>query len=260
MGENIGVLLADSSEDFMLMLSEYIEQEKDMLVLGRAKDGEKALKMAKDLEPSVLITDILLRQTDGVAVMRELKKCGALPSTIVVSAFYNDNILAEIRQLGASYCLPKPFSVEELMGRIRECGTRENRRRSFTRYDSEIANAINCFGVMPHLQGCAYLRESVRRCIADGSSLKGITKILYPDVAKAFNTTPGCVERSMRNAIEFAWDHGDAKARDAYYGEWAKKLSKRPTNSQFIAVAAELVLGNVKSPRGSFNPGNLGNE
>lgn len=213
-----------------------------MLLLATADDGEKAVSMVQTLHPQVLITDILLRKLDGVGVLKELKRSGELPHTIVVSAFFNDKIASEIGSLGASYCFPKPCRISEVINRIRECVNIEPLDPVETSYDVEIAEALINFGVMPHLQGYRYLREAIRRNIFDGDALRGVTKILYPELAKAFRTTSKCVERAMRNAVDAAWKHGDAERRNAYFGEMTMLLTERPTNSRFISMMTEFIL------------------
>ena len=120
MERTINVLIADSSEDYIKMLSEILEKEEDMYVVGAARDGEEAVEMVRLLKPEVLILDILLRKQDGVSVMRELRRSGDLPHVLVVSAFFNDKIASEISRLGAEYCFPKPCHINELIRRIRE--------------------------------------------------------------------------------------------------------------------------------------------
>lgn len=190
----------------------------------------------------MLVTDVLLRRLDGLGVMRELKRGGCMPQTIVLSAFFNDIIAAEISSLGASYCFQKPCRTCELINRIRECVHDEPAEPTVTSYEAEIAEALINFGIMPHLQGYRYLREAIGRTLIDRDALRGVTKIMYPDLAKAYHTTSKCVERSMRNAVDAAWKHGDARRRNGYFGEMTMLLTSRPTNSRFISMMAEFIL------------------
>lgn len=249
MRKTISILLADSSDDFLTLLSEHIEKEEDMLIVGTANDGEKAVDLVRQLEPSVLIMDILLRKLDGIGIIKELKKRGFMPHTIVVSAFFNDKIASELSTLGANYCFPKPCRVSELISRIRECVQPVGQGEKMCGYEADIAEALINFGMMPHLQGYRYSREAVRRNLLDSSVLHGVTKILYPDLAKAFHTTPKCVERSIRNAIESAWKKGDAAQRNDYFGQMTMLLTKRPTNSELISMISEFVLLKQSSGR-----------
>lgn len=241
MAGKIGVLLVSSSEDFTTALSASINEQEDMTVLASAGDGEQALALARALDVQVVITDILLRKLDGVGFIRELRRGGSMPQTIVVSAFLNDAIAAEISALGVKYCFPKPCRISELISRIRDCARPEPGVLTSCGYDCEVTNALIAFGVMPHLQGFRYLREAICRNLNDGDATKGITKILYPDLGKDFHTTKKCVERGMRNALDTAWDHVTPEARNAYFGELTAHLTKRPSNSRFIALITEYI-------------------
>ena len=66
-----------------------------------------------------------------------------------------------------------------------------------------------------------------------------VTKVLYPTVAMAYNTTPSRVERAIRHAIETAWDRGDVDTLESYFGYTIHTSRGKPTNSEFIALIAD---------------------
>ena len=66
-----------------------------------------------------------------------------------------------------------------------------------------------------------------------------ITKVLYPQVAKTFATTPSRVERAIRHAIEVAWDRGDLDTLQRFFGYTVSNTKGKPTNSEFIALIAD---------------------
>lgn len=237
----IKVLIADSSDDFRALLSDAVDGEEDMCVVGSAGDGETAMELAVRCRPDVLVTDLVLRELDGVSMMKELKAGPGLPRTIVVSGFFNDRVATDVSRLGVDYYFPKPCRMPELVRRIRELAVKpEFRRRPAKDVDPVISEVLVNFGIMPHLQGYRYLRDSIRRVILDPNALRGVTKILYPELAKQYSTTPISVERAMRHAIETAWRQGDRCRRLGCLGE-AAAAEKRPTNSAFIAMTAEYI-------------------
>ena len=72
-----------------------------------------------------------------------------------------------------------------------------------------------------------------------GSSMdviNAVTKVLYPEVAKRFATTPSRVERAIRHAIEVAWDRGDLETLQKFFGYTVSNTKGKPTNSEFIAM------------------------
>ena len=69
--------------------------------------------------------------------------------------------------------------------------------------------------------------------------INAVTKVLYPEVAKRFNTTPSRVERAIRHAIEVAWDRGDVEVLQKFFGYTVSGIKGKPTNSEFIAMIAD---------------------
>ena len=242
----ISVVLADNSEDFLRLLSERIGQEEDMFVAGAARNGEEAAEAVRRFSPTVLVTDLLLQRLDGLSLLRELRNGGRMPRTIVASAFFNDITARELSTIGVSYCYIKPCRIEELIARIRECAAAQPYPLSVPgRWDEEIRAALMHFGVIPKHLGYRFLWEAIRRNLEDKDALTGVTKILYPDLAKHFDTNSGCIERCMRNAIKSAWKKPEnAETRDAYFGAFTSGLQeeKPPSNSEFISLIREYIL------------------
>ena len=103
------------------------------------------------------------------------------------------------------------------------------------RMDTIISNKLNEIGVPARLKGYRYMITAVKEVISNEDALEGVTKVLYPDVAKKHNSTPQRVEKAIRHAIEVAWSVEDAYnngSKDKYSVRYKKG---RPTNSEFIA-------------------------
>ena len=77
--------------------------------------------------------------------------------------------------------------------------------------------------------------------VHDASMISSITKILYPTIAKRFQTTPSRVERAIRHAIEVAWSRGRMETLDTLFGYTIDTGKGKPTNSEFIALIADKI-------------------
>lgn len=75
--------------------------------------------------------------------------------------------------------------------------------------------------------------------IEDNDLINAVTKVLYPAVAKKYQTTSSRVERAIRHAIEVAWDRGDIDTLNAFFGYTIQNERGKPTNSEFIAMIAD---------------------
>ena len=100
---------------------------------------------------------------------------------------------------------------------------------------------IHEIGVPAHIKGYQYLREAIMMSVKDIELLNSITKILYPSIAKRFQTTPSRVERAIRHAIEVAWNRGKMETLDQLFGYTINTGKGKPTNSEFIALIADKI-------------------
>lgn len=104
--------------------------------------------------------------------------------------------------------------------------------------EKDVTNMIHEIGVPAHIKGYQYLREAIMMSVQDVEMLNSITKILYPTIAKKFQTTSSRVERAIRHAIEVAWNRGKMETLDAMFGYTINTGKGKPTNSEFIALIA----------------------
>lgn len=104
-----------------------------------------------------------------------------------------------------------------------------------------VTDMIHEIGVPAHIKGYQYLREAIMMSVEDIEMLNSITKILYPSIAKKFQTTPSRVERAIRHAIEVAWSRGKMETLDALFGYTINIGKGKPTNSEFIALIADKI-------------------
>jgi len=95
-------------------------------------------------------------------------------------------------------------------------------------------------GIKPNLKGYQYIKTAVELCLEDREELDGITKRLYPSVAKKHSSTADKVEHAIRHAIKSAWDRGCSEQQEQILGYHAKN-GYRPTNSELIVGIVDYV-------------------
>ena len=113
--------------------------------------------------------------------------------------------------------------------------------------EQDVTDMIHEIGVPAHIKGYQYLREAIIMSVEDPGMISSITKILYPTIAKKFQTTPSRVERAIRHAIEVAWDRGDLDTLQRFFGYTVSNTKGKPTNSEFIALIADKLQLQLKS-------------
>ena len=242
------VLLADANEGFRGLLAEQLGKTEGFTVVGAVGDGREALRMVRETCPDLLVMDVILPGLDGLSLLRQLPKENG-PKVIVLSALYNDITVADALSAGASYFIPKPCEMGALLDRMRAVMAPPDRGE---KHPADLKNLvteiIHEIGVPAHIKGYQYLREAIMITVEDMDVINAVTKVLYPEVAKRFSTTPSRVERAIRHAIEVAWDRGDLETLQKFFGYTVSNTKGKPTNSEFIAMIADrLVLEQRKN-------------
>ena len=232
------VLLADANEEFRALLAGAIEKTGEFTVVGSTGDGMEALRLVEEHKPDLLILDTVLPGLDGFGVLCRLPELGA-PQAIVLSGFFSDRAASEALELGAAYYLTKPCQMDALLERMRAACQREAPKPQPVDLRGAVTEIIHEIGVPAHIKGYQYLRQAIILTVQDMDLINAVTKVLYPAVAKHFNTTPSRVERAIRHAIEVAWDRGDLETLQKYFGYTVSNTKGKPTNSEFIAMIAD---------------------
>lgn len=267
MKEKISVLIADDNQEFSHTLTNYINAQEDIEVIGTAKDGNEAIDMINSKNPDVVLLDVIMPHLDGLGVLERVRTMTNKPICIMLSAVGQDKITQKAIALGAEYYVVKPFDIEILIKRIREIKfykPQEN-NQFLTRttpqtyieitngedkeknLEALVTNLIHEVGVPAHIKGYQYLREAIMMVVKDIDVINQITKSLYPQIAYKFNTTPSRVERAIRHAIEVAWGRGDQKIVENIFGYTISASKGKPTNSEFIAMIADKLRLELKS-------------
>ena len=119
-----------------------------------------------------------------------------------------------------------------------ERNTQKETREEYT-LERDVTGMLHKIGVPAHIKGYQYLREAIILSIEDAEMLGAVTKILYPAIAKKYQTTPSRVERAIRHAIEVAWGRGRLDTLQNVFGYTVNVGKGKPTNSEFIAMIAD---------------------
>ncbi|PLR99868.1 sporulation transcription factor Spo0A [Bacillus sp. T33-2] len=253
--KKIKVCVVDDNRELVGLLEEFISSQEDMEITGVAHNGQDCLEMLEDADPDVLLLDIIMPHLDGLAVLEKLReeKKGMLPNVIMLTAFGQEDVTKKAVELGASYFILKPFDMENLASHIRQVSGqaktmarkplsgsyRSQSEQKPKNLDASITSIIHEIGVPAHIKGYLYLREAISMVYNDIELLGSITKVLYPDIAKKYNTTASRVERAIRHAIEVAWSRGNIDSISSLFGYTVSMSKAKPTNSEFIAMVAD---------------------
>jgi len=252
MEKRIRALIADSSEEFGERLRLALEQDGACEVVGVAQDGERAAQLLREQTPDVLVLELALPKLDGLSVLRVAAALEKRPVTLATGSFMTDYVAQMTAGLGVQYFMLKPCDAATVATHVREMvesgRTRSPAlRRQEVNVEAMVTSIIHEIGVPAHIKGYQYLREAIMIAVDDMDVINAITKVLYPQVAKAFSTTPSRVERAIRHAIEVAWDRGDLETLQRFFGYTVSNTKGKPTNSEFIALIADKLQLQIKN-------------
>ncbi len=116
MNKGARILVVDDEREIRRCLELSLE-EKGYTVLA-AESGEKALDLLKQSPADVAIVDLLLPGIDGIELTKSIRQRSTLP-IIILSAIGDDKKKVEALETGADDYVTKPFSIEEVVARIR---------------------------------------------------------------------------------------------------------------------------------------------
>jgi two-component system response regulator (stage 0 sporulation protein A) len=240
--------------DDNIQLTELLENHfsicGDMKVVGIAHNGVAGIELIRNEQPDVVLLDLIMPHSDGLSLLEQLYHENYNTKVLMLTAFGKDEIIKKAQELGASYFLLKPFEFSQLLETIRSICvgkpalTIPKERQLTTGGKSQglemnITDVLRTLGIPAHLKGYMFLREAIKMVFNDTELLSGITKDIYPGIAKKFHTTMSRVERAIRHAIEVGWNRGSMEHIDYVFGNTVSPLRGKPTNGEFIALIAD---------------------
>ena len=243
------VLIAEENGEFLRALTAGLK-ERGAQICTVPKDGATLLKSVHTFRPDVVVCEAFMAQFDALAVLNMLRKeyADASPSVIVLSGADNGRFEKQILQAGADYYMIKPCSASLVLDRIAlltdaraepQSDRFSTLREGVTDLQVMVSDIMRELGVPAHIKGYTYLREAIVMTVNSQDLMSSVTKVLYPTVARKYDTTASRVERAIRHAIEVAWDRGDIDVLNSYFGYTIQTSRGKPTNSEFIAMIAD---------------------
>ena len=252
--EGYRILIVEDHVQSRTEMAEYLRKQEGIALVREAGNGAEALKLLSEEPFEIMITDIIMPQMDGYALLEEMRRRSlpSHPQTIVVSALSRDDFVTRAIELGATFYMVKPFDMRHLMSHIRDLSggkikpagaaapaPRESQNRRVQTLDERLGSLFLTIGIPAHIKGYQFLRQAVKMVVEDPDRINRITKELYPGIARHFGTSASKVERAIRHAIEVAWNRGRVETLNTAFGCRVCTPEDKPTNGEFIAMIAD---------------------
>lgn len=268
----VRVAVADDNREFCEILKEYLGNCREIEVVGVVHDGYRVLELLKTTPCDVLVLDIIMPHLDGIGVLEQLGDLDLphRPRVLMLTAIGQEVMTQKVLELGASFYIMKPFDIETLIRRILDVagqpapvpvrkpavGTMTMITNSGTglpdvvnekNLEMSIAGLIHELGIPANIRGYVFLRDAIQMVIEEVGLMGNLSKTLYPRIAQRYETTPNCVERGIRHAIEVAWNRGNLELLARVFGHTVDRDKGKLTNSGFIAILADKLRMEMKA-------------
>ncbi len=231
--DKLKVLIADGETETLTDISKTLAGLYHVRI---AREGHEALSMMRSFMPDVLVLDMLLPGLDGISLLQKAAEFDLHPVVLATTRMLSDYISQTLQKMGVGYVMVKPCDAGAVAARISDL-SQNLKLPLFASPDVRvmISNTLLNLGIPTKLKGYGYLREAIRIFADDPNQT--ITKELYTEVANRCNATAMQVERSIRTAIQTAWDHQDSQVWSRYFP--CESGGGRPTNGEFVARLAD---------------------
>lgn len=240
------VLVIDDNKNIVKMVKDFFEENEDIKIVLEANDGEEGIRIIdkKKDEFDLIILDLVMPRKDGMCVLEHMKEKHIDKKVIVLTSYNTPDIIRKVTEMGINYFMLKPFELVDLEKKIINVMTDINYSGETSEVfqnnlQISITKTLHELGVPSHIKGYQYIREGITLVYQRPEIIGGITKELYPEIAKKFDTTVSRVERAIRHAIEVSWNRGNWQLMEDIFGHSVDIDKAKPTNSEFIVTVAD---------------------
>jgi len=217
------VIVVDDEPMVREVVAAYLE--RDGMQVHEAADGPRALAWLEDHRPDLVVLDVMLPGTDGLTILRQLRRDGAIPVILLTARTEEvDRILG--LELGADDYIVKPFSPRELAARVRTVLRR-----------ATSAAPASATGALTFADGLRI--EPASREVAVDGQIVALTPKEF-DLLVVLARAPRQVF-SRRQLLEQVWDsapeYQDPATVTVHVGRLRQKLEPEPDRPRWITTA-----------------------
>jgi len=246
MENRIKVMLADADTEACAGLREAIEGTGRFKVVASTGDGLEVLGLVSETKPDILVLDLIMPGLDGLNILQRMEG-EEQPLVVATSSIATHEVITQATELGAVMFVRKPYREDAMVDNLLRLAEKADAKLHAPGLEELVTSIIHEVGVPAHIKGYQYVREAIMITVENMDVINSVTKVLYPEVAKRYHTTPSRVERAIRHAIEVAWDRGDLETLQKFFGYTVSNAKGKPTNSEFIAMISDRIRLKLKS-------------
>ena len=227
------LLIADCNEDYRTALDTALNSQYHVLC---CRTGTEAWELLHREHPDIFVLDLMLPELDGLTLLERSCADGIRPMVLALTPILSDYVYSCAQRLGIEYLVRKPCDITAIASRIKDLSQRLTAPKTRNDPVSYVTELLLSLGFSTKHNGFSYLREAILLMSRDPA--QSVTKVLYPSVAHIFGCHKENVERSIRTAMDCAWERGNRQRWNRFFPDAAQ----RPSNAIFISRMAEALL------------------
>ncbi len=252
------VLIIDDNLQYAEELGKHFAESGLFEVLPYVTNSENAIGAFREFKPDIAILDMIMPRMDGMEILRVINERDIRGSAMIFATtpFYLDTlIIQQAIDMGVTYFFYKPIDALSVYSRIFDTvNAKKNssgkapstKKEVDIKIEEWIVNYMRLLGIGAHLKGYEYIKCATIYCIEHGGRIPNISTELFPYIAEKYNTSWKSVDRNIRTAIEYAWNHGSVEVQHKLFGYTVNCHSGAPTCKEFIAMLCERIVIRVK--------------
>lgn len=233
------------------IIIEYAKDVFDGVNITDFSSGESLIEECKNAnKEDLLLIDMILNFDDVEEVLSKIRGIGCEIKIVVLAGVESEILINKAIEAGGDYVALKPYVLKELFATVQSLMKGEFKlekqsdsqvfvKRSMI--EKEASKVLTDCGILPNVKGFRYLKFAAKEGFFDFNLIDGITKNLYPLLAKSFDTSTDKAERAIRHAIEVAWKKEKFSSGFEKLGFSKDIYSKRPKNGEFVYALVEYV-------------------
>lgn len=254
----ISALIVDDNSCAREELRSMLYMDSEIDVVAEAADGLDAEDKILEFMPQIVLIDLVMPRLDGIGLIRRIKSRHdfKVPVFIMFSNSASEQTIKTAFDIGADYFYLRPFEAEEIIYAIKETCRQKKRLMEYDKlltkstyaeindaqkdrrnYKTDINSILFMYGISSGINGYHYLRRAIEIALEDNTPAKLISKKIYYNIAKEYNTTYAGVERGIRYAIESGFKNKNTSLPNEL--SVLKSSPRRLKNFQFIDFVSD---------------------
>lgn len=244
MNEQINVLIVEDDEEIRFELKSYIQLHPKFNLYGETGSENEGLELLKKKKVDVVILDLELYEGNGISFAEQMRKLSIQqPFVVVTTNNCSDSIQQYLRyELKIDFIFQKsntghtPEQILNIIEKVYKFHGSSNPKLADEKeiIKKRIRKELFNIGFTTSYIGTEYLIAALLTISDNPDTALSVSKVLYPKIAKQYNTQSTNVEKAIRIAIERTWKNANLMSLTKYYPYEVVNKNARPSNKEFI--------------------------